>query len=452
MSVNTPARTYQGKRISRRTFVGSAAAAAAFTIVPRHVLGGAGFTSPNEKLNIAGIGVGGRGRSVLRDCRKENIVALCDVDDNYAARTFKEYPNATKYKDFRVMLEKQKNIDAVMIATPDHTHAVISMTAIKMGKHVYCEKPLTHTVYESRKLAEAARDAKVATQMGTQGHSYEGIRLISEWIQDGAIGQVREVHIWTDRPAGWWPQGVDRPTETPPVPDTLEWDLWLGPAPERPYNPAYHPFAWRGRWDFGTGAFGDMGCHLFDAPFWALNLGCPASVEASSTPVNSETAPLASIVHYQFPARGDLPPVKLTWYDGGLMPARPEEIEEGRPMGNKNGGVLLVGDKGTIMAKDENAQDPRLIPESRMQEYKQPEKTIPRSSGHCAEWIAACKGGKPAGANFDYAGPLTEVVLLGNIAIRTGKKLYWDGPNMRCTNVPEANAYVTKEYRKGWSL
>ena len=447
---NTPARKRQGKRITRRTFVGGAAAA--FTIVPRHVLGGAGFTAANEKLNIAGIGVGGRGRSVLGDCRKENIVALCDVDGEYAARAFKSFPKAKRYKDYRVMLEKQKDIDAVMVATPDHTHAVISMAAIKMGKHVYCEKPLTHTIYESRMLTEAARQAKVATQMGTQGHSYEGIRLIKEWIQDGAIGPVREVHIWTDRPAGWWAQGVDRPTDIPPVPATLEWDLWLGPAPERPYNPAYHPFAWRGWWDFGTGAFGDMGCHLFDAPFWALNLGYPTSVEASSTPVNSETAPLASIVHYHFPARGKMPPVKLTWYDGGLMPARPEELEDGRPMGNKNGGVLLVGDKGTIMAKDENAQDPRLIPESRMREYKQPEKTIPRSIGHCAEWIEACKGGKPAGANFDYAGPLTEVVLLGNIAIRTGKKLYWDGPNMRCANVPEANAYVTKEYRKGWSI
>jgi len=421
-------------------------------IVPRHVLGGASYTAPSDKLNIAGIGVGGRGREVVRQCKSENIVALCDVDEKYAAKTFREFPNAKRYKDFRVMLEKQKDIDAVIVATPDHTHAVISMTAIKMGKHVYCEKPLTHTIYEARKLTEAAREAKVATQMGTQGHSQEGIRLICEWIADGAIGPVREVHAWTDRPMGWWPQGVDRPTDTPPTPDTLDWDLWLGPAPERPYHPAYHPFAWRGWWDFGTGALGDMGCHIFDAPFWALKLGHPMSVDASSTEVNSETAPLASIIHYQFPARGDMPPVKLTWYDGGLKPARPDELEDGRPMGNKNGGVLLVGDNGTIMAKDENAQDPQLIPRSRMEAYKQPEKTIPRSIGHYQEWIEACKGGKPAGANFDYAGPLTEVVLLGNVALRAGTKLYWDAPNMRITNVPEANQFLRTEYRKGWTL
>jgi predicted dehydrogenase len=439
-------------RISRRSFVSGAAAATVFTILPRHVLGGAGFASPNEKLNIAAIGIGGRGHDLLREFKRENIVALCDVDEEYAAKAFKEFPDAKRYRDFRVMLEKQKDIEAVVVATPDHTHAIISLTAIKMGKHVYCEKPLTHTIFESRKLAEAARQAKVATQMGTQGHSHEGIRLITEWIRDGAIGPVREVYVWTDRPAGWWAQGVERPKETPPVPAALDWDLWLGPAPERPYNPAYHPFVWRGWWDFGTGALGDMGCHIFDAPFYALNLGCPTSVQASSTPVNSETAPLASIVHYQFPARGDMPPVRLTWYDGGLMPERPEELEDGRPMGNKNGGVLFAGDKGKIMAKDENAQDPRLLPESRMQEYKQPNKTIPRSIGHYAEWIEACKGGKPAGANFNYAGPLTEVVLLGNIAIRTGEKLNWDGPNMKCTNVPQANNCVTKEYRKGWEL
>jgi len=421
-------------------------------IVPRHVLGGAGYTAPSEKLNIAGIGVGGQGRGVVRHCKSENIVALCDVDEKYAAKAFREFPDAKRYKDFRVMLEKQKDIDAVIVATPDHMHAVISMTAIKMGKHVYCEKPLTHTIYEARKLTEAARETKVATQMGTQGHAHEGIRLICEWIADGAIGQAREVHTWTDRPKGWWPQGVERPTDTPPVPDTLDWDLWLGVAPERPYHPAYHPFAWRGWWDFGTGALGDMGCHIFDAPYWALKLGHPTSVEASSTEVNSETAPLASMVHYHFPARGDMPPVKLTWYDGGLKPARPPELEDGRPMGNENGGVLFVGDNGTIMAKDENAQDPQLIPRSRMEAYKQPEKTIPRSTGHHREWIEACKGGKPAGANFDYAGPLTEVVLLGNVALRAGVKIYWDAPNMRITNVPEANGFLHTEYRQGWTL
>ncbi len=438
------------KNISRRFFLtGTAATVAGYAT---SALAGKRSVSPNEKLNIAGVGIGGQGRRDIYQCKSENIVALCDVDEKYAAKTFDAFPKAKRYKDFRVMLDKQKDIDAVMVATPDHSHAIIAMTAIKMGKHVFCEKPLTHTIYEARKLTEAAREAKVATQMGTQGHSHEGIRLICEWIWDGAIGPVREVHTWTDRPAGWWAQGVDRPKDTPPIPATLDWDLWLGPAPYRPYHPAYVPFKWRGWWDFGTGALGDMACHIMDAPFWALNLGYPMSVEASSTEVNAETAPLASMINYYFPARGDMPPVKLTWYDGGLKPPRPKELEEGRRMGNQNGGVLFVGDKGTIMAADENAQDPRLIPESKMKAYERPEESIPRSIGHYKEWIEACKGGRPAGANFDYAGPLTEVVLLGNLAIRTGQKLKWDGPNMNCTNVPEANEYRHVQYREGWTL
>jgi len=408
--------------------------------------------SANDKLNIAGIGIGGRGRSNLKDLAGENIVALCDVDDEYAAKTFALYPKAKRYKDYRVMLEQQKDIDAVMVATPDHTHAIISMAAIKLGKHVYCEKPLTRTLFEARKLAEAAREMKVATQMGIQGHSHEGIRRISEWIQAGAIGSVSEVHIWTDRPKGWWPQGVDRPQDTPAVPATLDWDLWLGPAPSRPYNPAYHPFAWRGWWDFGCGAFGDMGCHLMDAPYWALDLGYPTVVEASSTAVNSETAPLASMVHYYFPARGKRAPVKLTWYDGGLLPPRPEELPDDEPMGNENGGVIFVGDKGKILASDENAKTPRLLPVSLANEFEKLEKTLPRSPGHHAEFIAACKGGQPAGAHFDYSGPLTENVLLGNLAIRVGKKLLWDGQNLKCTNVPEANDLIQSAYREGWSL
>jgi len=442
----------RNNKINRRRFLGGAAAVAGFTIVPRYVLGGAGYTPPSEKLNIAAIGVGGRGRSNIAALSGENIIALCDVDDVRAGETFKRFPKAKKYRDFRRMLEEEKGIDAVVVSTPDHTHAAASMTAIKMGKHVYCEKPLTHSLYETRQLTAAARQAKVATQMGTQGHSDEGIRLICEWIWDGAIGPVRQVHLWTDRPLGWWPQGVGRPKDTPPVPSTLDWNLWLGPAAYRPYNPAYLPFVWRGWWDFGTGALGDMGCHIFDAPFWALKLGYPTSVEAHSTEVNSETAPLASIIYYDFPARGDMPAVKLTWYDGGLRPARPEELEPGREMGNKNGGVLFIGDKGKIMALDESAQSPRLIPETAMQAYKRPAKTLPRSIGHHQEWVRACKGGEAAGSNFDYAGPLTEVVLLGNIAIRTGEKIYWDGANMKCTNVPKANEYVYRQYRDGWTL
>jgi predicted dehydrogenase len=439
----------QDGKISRRTFMGGVAAAA-FTVVPRHVLGGPRYTPPSEKLNIAGIGVGGKGGGDIGAVSSENIVALCDVDEKRAVETFNKYPNAKKYKDFRKMLtEMDKQIDAVVVATPDHVHAPASMMAIKMGKHVYCEKPLTHSIYEARMLTEAARKYKVATQMGNQGHSGEGARLICEWIWAGAIGKVREVHAWTDRPI--WPQGIDRPEEMPAVPSTLAWDLWLGPAPKRPYHPAYLPFKWRGWWDFGTGALGDMACHIIDPVFWALKLGYPKSVEAVSTKVNSETAPTASIIYYEFGAREGMPPVKMTWYDGELMPARPQELEEGRKMGSKNGGALFVGDKGMLMCGC-YGKNPRLIPESKMQEFERPEKTIPRVEGHHQDWLAACKGGKPACSNFDYAGPLTEVVLLGNLALRAGKRLEWDGENMRVTNVPEANQYVRRDYRAGWTL
>jgi len=437
-------------RMSRRDFISAATAVAAFTIVPRHVLGGPRNIPPSEKLNIAGIGIGGRGAGDLDEVGSENIVALCDVDKNYAGGVFKKYPNAKAYTDFRTMLEKEdKNIDAVIIATPDHTHAVITMMAIKMGKHVYCEKPLTHSIYEARMVTQAAREHKVATQMGNQGQASEEHRLVCELIQDGAIGQVREVHSWCNRPIS--PRGLERPKETPPVPESLNWDLWLGPAPERPYHPSYHPFSWRGWWDFGTGVLGDIGCHQLSPIFKALKLGYPTSVEACSSGVNSETAPLASIVRYQFPARGNLPPVTLTWYDGGLMPARPPELEDGRRFGEADDN-LFVGDKGKMLGH-------RLIPESRMKEYKKSPQTLPRSPGHHQEWITGCKGGPPAGSNFDVAGPLAEVVLLGNIAIRLGQKLYenglklyYDGPNMKITNLPEANQYIRSEYRQGWTL
>ena len=444
---------HQHKPMSRRDFLGTtAAAAAAFTIVPRHVLGGVGYTPPSDKLNIAGIGIGGMGQSNVRDVStSENIYALCDVDEDYAGPVFKQYPKAKKYTDFRKMLEKEKSIDAVIVATPDHTHATIAMMAIKMGKHAFVQKPLTHSIYEARQLREAAREAKIATQMGNQGHAGESNRLMVEWVRDGAIGNVREVHCWTDRPV--WPQGIDRPKDTPRVPRTLDWDLWLGPAPYRPYHPAYLPFKWRGWWDFGTGVMGDMGCHIVDTPVWVLNLGHPTSIQASSTPLNDETAPLATMITYEFPARGNMPPVKMTWYDGGLMPPRPPELEEGRRMGNEDGGVLLVGDKGTIMCGC-YGMNPRLIPETEMKAYQQPPPSIPRSPGIHEGWIEACKGGKPASSNFDVSGPLTEIVLLGNIAIRAVKnvRLMWDGPNMQVTNVPEANEYIRREYRKGWTL
>jgi len=424
--------------------------------VPRHVLGGSGQTPPSEKLNIAGIGVGGQGGGDLNAVSSQNIVALCDVDWGHAAGTFRRYPKAQKYRDFRKMLDKEeKNIDAVIVATPDHIHAVASMAAIKRGKHVYCEKPLTHSVYEARMLAEAAREHKVATQMGNQGQASEGTRLMCEYIWDGAIGPVREVHVWTDRPlrglnSVYWPQGVDRPQDTPKVPDGLDWDLWLGPAPKRPYHPAYVPFKWRGWWDFGTGALGDIGCHSLDPVFRALKLGAPTSVEASCTLVNKETYPVASVVRYQFGARGDMPPVKVIWYDGGMRPARPDELEDGRRLGT--GGHLFVGDKGKMLGD-------RLIPESRRKEYGKPPQMIPRSPGHHIEWIEACKGGKPAGSNFDHAGPLAEAVLLGNVALRpemkekmNRTKLLWDGPNLKITNVPEANEFLRRDYRDGWTL
>ncbi len=450
--VKTPQR--QGGEVSRRHFLATTAAAtAAFTIVPRHVLGGPGYQAPSDTLNIAGVGVGSQGTFNIRICSEtENIYALCDVDMEASARAFADHPKAKKYIDYRHMLEKEeKSIDAVLVATTDHHHAHIAMAAMKMGKHVFVQKPLTATIYEARMLKEAARKYKVATQMGNQGHAGEGNRLMVEWVADGAIGAVREVHCWTDRPVGWWAQGVDRPEETPPVPRTLNWDLWLGPAPYRPYNPAYLPFDWRGWWDFGTGALGDMGCHLIDTPVWALNLGHPTSAEAVSTPVNDETGPLASVVTLTFPARGNMPPVKLTWYDGGLMPPRPHELEEGRRMGDDDGGVLLVGDKGTIMCGCLGS-NPRLIPETKMEAYEQPAKTIPRSPGIHEGWIEACKTGKQPCSNFEVSGTLTEIVLMGNLAIRSGKRIEWDGPNMKVTNFPEANKYVHREYREGWTL
>ena len=443
-----------GKSLSRGEFLGRAAiAAAAFTIVPRHVLGGPGYQAPSDTLNIAGIGIGGMGQNNVRSCVEggENIVALCDVDRDYAGPVFKEYPKAKAYTDYRKMLDKQKDIDAVIIATPDHTHAVIAMAAMEAGKHVYVQKPLTHSVYETRMLTEAARKYKVATQMGNQGHSSEGVRLISEWIWDGAIGDVREVHAWTNRPI--WPQGIDRPTDKHRVPRTMDWDLWLGPAPDRPYHPAYAPFKWRGWWDFGTGALGDMACHIMDPVFWALKLHYPTSVEASATSVNAETAPLASIVRYEFPARGAMPPVKFNWYDGGMMPPRPDDLEDGRRMGDRDGGVIFIGDKGKLMC-GAYGKNPRLIPEPAMKAYTKPSKTIPRiETSHEMDWVRACKGGEPASSNVDVSGPLTETVLMGNLAIRSlGQRLQWDGLNMLVTNFEEANQYVRREYRDGWSL
>ena len=443
-------------KTSRRQFLAGSAAAAAM-IVPRHVLGGAGHTPPSEKLNIAGIGVGGMGGGNLRNLESQNIVALCDVDHNYAAKTFKRYPNARTYYDYRKMFDSQADIDAVMIATPDHTHAVISMEAMRRGKHVYCQKPLTHDVYESRMLARAAKQFGVTTQMGIQGHSMEGIRLITEWIQDGAIGEIREVDAWCSLSyypwgrAYWSSKWATRPTDTPPVPDKLDWDLWLGPAPVRPYHRAYHPGSWRCWLDFGCGMMGDRGAHTLDPIFTALKLTHPTSIDATSMGLNKDTHPLTSIVTYRFPARGDLPPVKLTWYEG-TRPPRPEELEDGRRLGNSEGGSLFKGSRGKLMA-GVYGEDSILIPQTRMQQYKRPDKTIPRiKTSHEMEWVAACKAGRQAGADFGYSGRLTETCLLGNVARQVDTRIHWDHENLKVTNIPEANALVKTTYREGWSL
>lgn len=445
--------------LDRRVFVkGSVAAAgvAVATVVPRHVLGGPRAIPPSEKMNVAGIGVGGMGAANLANLESENIVALCDVDLRYAERTIRKYPKAKVYVDFREMLDKQKDIDGVVVATPDHTHAVISIAAMKAGKHVYCQKPLTHDVYESRRMAEVARECKVATQMGIQGHSMEGIRLITEWVAAGVIGEVREVDAWCDLTyypwghAGWSSRWGERPKDTPPVPEGLHWDLWIGPAPMRPYHRAYHPATWRCWWDFGCGMMGDRGAHTLDPVVTALKLGPPTSVEATSCGNSAEVHPLSAIVTFKFPARPGFPPLKLTWYEG-TRPPRPDELEDGRQW-PAEGGALIKGSKGTIMA-GVYGNSPRIIPESKMKEAVLPPKTLPRVKGsHEADWVRACKTGEPAGADFSYSGPLTETCLLGNIAKRVDARIEWDSAQLKITNLAEANRYVRTEYRKGWSL
>ncbi len=447
-------------RIARRDWfkrtLTAAGAVAAATLVPRHVLGGPRQIPPSEKMNIAGVGVGGMGAGNLAQLESENIVALCDVDLDYAAHTIKKYPKAKVYVDFREMLDRQKDIDGVVVATPDHTHAVVSAAAMRCGKHVYCQKPLTHDVYEARMLARIAKETKVATQMGIQGHSMEGIRRITEWVAAGVIGPIREVDAWcslTYYPwghAGWSSAWSDRPKDTPPVPTNLHWDLWIGPAPMRPYHRAYHPRTWRCWWDFGCGMMGDRGAHTLDPVVTALKLGPPMSVDATSCGNTADVHPLSAIVTFQFPAREGFPPLKLTWYEG-TRPPRPAELEDGRQW-PAEGGVLIKGTKGVIMA-GVYGDSPRIIPESKMREAKLPDKTIPRVKGsHEMDWVRACKTGQPAGADFAYAGPLTETCLLGNIAKRVDARIQWDSANLKITNLPDANQYVRTEYRKGWEL
>jgi predicted dehydrogenase len=480
----------RGGAITRRQFIRYTALAAGATALTGYARPKPRLVSANDKLNIAVIGCGGKGRSDLQFCSKENIVALCDVvesDDVATAR--KNFPNAKFYKDFRELLEKEKSLDAVDIATPDHMHATIAATAIRMGKHVYCQKPLTHDVYEARTLRDLAKKYKVATQMGNQGSASDGLRRAVEVVQAGLIGPVHQAYVWTNRPI--WPQGRDRPPGSDAVPQGLDWDLWLGTAPFRPYKeswpdaaPAadsgngrrrrrsgiYQPFNWRGWQDFGTGALGDMACHTVNWPFRALNLGYPTEIDAESSGMNTEMYPTKSRIRFEFPAREGMPPVTLFWSDGGNKPPKDVTADIVALQDEVSGsGCLLVGEKGIMFSPDDGDQDLRFF--VKMKDEKELKrgldheavKAIPQTLARnpCEgspdarqhlEWIAACKGGKPGYSNFDIAAYLTEIILLGCVALRVGKKLEWDGPKMRAKNAPEAAHFVRREYRKGWSL
>ena len=429
------------RSLSRRTFLATAASSLAGVAASR--LAPVRIASANEKVNIAGIGLAGMGKNDIENAAHlgHNIVALCDVDWKLVGKVLDTYPDAKRYKDYREMLETQKDIDAVMIATPDHHHAHATLAALDLGKHVYCEKPLTHSVWEARQVGDAARKSPLATQMGNRGQADDSVRDQAEALRAGVIGPVREVHVWTDRPI--WPQGLERPEKIHEVHPELDWDLWLGPAPERPYNRIYHPFRWRGWRDFGTGALGDIGCHAFHPIFVALKLGHPTTVEATSSKFFDDTYPIASIVRYEFPARGDMPPVALTWYDGGLKPPRPDELPEGEELGD--GRSMYVGDEGIML-------NGRILPEARARDFSPPEPTLARSPGHVEEWFRAIEGGPPAGANFDFASLVTEVVLLGNIALKTAGKLRWDPKAFAFTNSDQANQLLQREYRPGWTL
>jgi predicted dehydrogenase len=401
-----------------------------------------GADSANERLHVGVVGVAGQGAYDLREVAKAGaaIVALCDVDENRAKDARQQFPGAKFYTDFRRLLD-QKGLDAVVIATPDHTHAPATLRALRAGLHVYCEKPLTHTVAEARLVAETAARQKRVTQMGTQIHAGSNYRRVVELVQSGAIGPVREVHAWCDK--AW--TGGNRPKETPPVPEGLHYDLWLGPAPYRPYHPTYIPFFWRGWWDFGGGTLADMACHYLDLPFWALGLRHPASVAAEGSPVHSESAPEWLIVHYEFAARGSLPAVKLTWYDGNRRP----QLFEDAKLPSWGNGVLFVGEKGMLLADYGHY---KLLPEEKFADFKPPSPSIPDSIGHHREWVEACKSGGPTTCNFAYGGALTETALLGNVAYRSGRSFHWDADNLRAVHEPKADRFLHKEYRKPWTL
>jgi len=438
------------------------------------VLGGPGFAAPSNRLNVAGIGVGGHGAFLIGGIGGENrdavnIVALCDVDEKRARDTivrplpavtndggFKRFPKARRYSDFRRLLDwEEQNIDAVVVATPDHNHIPVSAMAMRMGKHVYCEKPLAHNIFEARLATKMARDNKLVTQMGIGNHSSESFRRVVELIRAGTIGTVREVHAWCDNDKGMPPDdgklawGDRQPQQRPPVPKTLHWDLWLGPAPYRPYHPAYLPVVWRNWWDFGNGRLGDMGCHLLDLAFWALDLKHPLTAEAEGSPVGREVTPKSLTARWTFAARGELPPVALTWYHGGKRPELSKDVE----LPNWPIAVLFVGSEGMLITAIEVLPIKyELHPKATFAEFQPPPHTIPCSIGHYREWIEACKSGGTTTCGFDYSGPLTETVLLGNVAYRTGRKLQWDAPNMKATNCPAADQFIHRAYRSGWAL
>ncbi|MDD4872866.1 MAG: Gfo/Idh/MocA family oxidoreductase [Kiritimatiellae bacterium] len=443
-------------------------------MVPRHVLGGPKFVPPSEKVNIALVGAGGQGLTNLKALLQEadaQIIALADpfeetnlmnfyyktmagrrpiravIEKHYVEKT----PNfrCNDYEDFRVMLEKEKSIDAILCATPDHLHAYVSITSMRAGKHVFCEKPLTHNINEARQVAKVTKETGVATQMGNIGHSREGIRQTCEWIWDGAIGKVHEVHAWVGAKR-WNPTLRGRPTDTPPVPKGANWDLWLGPRAVRPYHPAYAPVTWRDFWAFGGGALGDFGCHDMDTAMWALDLNHPESVEARPAgETNEEITPHGELIYYKFGQRGDKPPVILTWYDGGLQPTTPAELDSKIKLPSR--GALFIGEKGKMLCEGAGGL-PRLLPIEKNHEYKKPEKTLPRSKGHHRDWLDACKGCTAASANFEYGAKLTELALLGILSLRTGKIIDWDAEAMKARGVPEADAIIMGDYRKGWEI
>lgn len=447
------------RSLTRREFIGTAGAAVAgLTIVPRHVIAGSGATPPSERLNVAGIGVGGMGAAdigaVARD-KGVNIVALCDVDTRRSADTYQKFPRAKQYRDFRRMFdEMEKDIDAVVVATPDHTHAVAAMAAIKRGKHVYCEKPLAHSVHEVRELMKAAAEQKVVTQLGNQGHSSDSIRQFCEMVWDGAVGKVHTIHAGCAAVNS----GIDKLPllkQEHPVPSTLDWDLWLGPALQRPYHPAYLPGSWRGWVPFGNGTVGDWVCHVVDPVFWALDLGIPTTVRAEVQDYNPRTQgdafPKGDKITFEFPANEKRGPITMHWYSGTENIPQPPELEsDEKPVQT---GAVVLGEKGTIIYGSHGASGARLIPQAKMDAYQRPEKTIPRVRGHQEDWLNAIRAGTKAGSDFSYGGPLTEIAMLGVIALKfPGAKLEWDAKNMRFKNSAEANQWVNPPYRKGWSL